>query len=225
MKARSLTLVIAGTLLCATLQAQDLSGYRKFAFGADLPSIAKQAGLNPADAKTIYARPILIQDLDWQPRSSFTALPAELKSIKEVVFRFYDGALSGLSVTYDRDSTEGMTVEDMIEAVSVNFGTATKPVEEIIFPSIYAESVKVLARWEDAQYAFRLVRSSYPPTFGLVGISKRLDALTTAAIVQAKVIEVREAPQKEIERRRREEAASRVELEKVRLLNKSGFRP
>ncbi len=226
MNVRRLLLSIASVVLFVTaIPAQDLSSYRKFAFGADLAVIAKQTGLRPAEAQTICQRPQLIQSLDWQPRSTSNPSPAELKSVKGVLFRFYNGALSSVAITYDRDSTAGMTVGDMIDAISVNYGTPTKPAEEVFFPSIYAETLKVLARWEDSEYSFRLVQSSYPAVFGLLGTSKSLDALASAALTQAKAIDAKEAPQKEIDRRQREEEASRLELEKLRQVNKIGFRP
>jgi hypothetical protein len=36
---------------------------------------------------------------------------------------------------------------------------------------------KIVAHWEDAQYAITLFRSRYMSTFGLVLLSKRLDAI------------------------------------------------
>jgi hypothetical protein len=226
MNARRLVLSIACiALFAAALPAQDLSGYRKFAFGADLPAIAKQAGMRPADAQTICQRPQLIQDLEWQPRSAAVLASPDLKSVKQVLFRFYEGTLSSMAITYDRDSTEGLTVDDMIEAISVNYGTATRPVEEVVFPSIYGETVKVLARWEDSKSSFRLVRSTYPPVFALLGTSKSLEPLTAAALAAAKAIDIKEAPQKEIAHRQQEDEAARLELEKVRQANKLGFRP
>jgi hypothetical protein len=218
--------VVASTLLfVASVHAQDLSGYHKFTFGADVSAIAKQAGLKPADAKTIYQQPAMLQDLEWRPKSTHGPAPIEAASVKDVVFSFYNGGLSRIAITYDRDSTEGMTADDVIDAVSSTYGPAAKPAEEMLFPSFYAETVKVLARWEDAQYSFSLVRSSYPLTFALVGISKRLDALAVDATTQAKIVEAKEAPQKEIDRRTREEAASRTQQEKSRQANKAGFRP
>jgi hypothetical protein len=227
MNARRFALTFASTVLClAALPAQDLSGYRKFAFGADLSAVVKETGLKPSDVTTICQRPAVVQLLEWRPNSGLGAtLPSERNSAKEVAFRFTDGALARVAVTYDRSSTEGLTVADMIEAISLNYGPATKTSEEMTFPSIYQEKVKVLARWEDSQYSFSLIQSLYPLTFGLVGVSKRLDALATTATEQAKAIEAREAPQKEVARREREDAESQLALEKIRQANKSGFKP
>jgi hypothetical protein len=57
-------------LLSGSLVGQDLSQYRGFSFGMTLESVAKQAGMNGPDAKTIHERPELIQDLVWLPRMS-----------------------------------------------------------------------------------------------------------------------------------------------------------
>ena len=36
-------------------------------------------------------------------------------------------------------------------------------------------SREILAQWRDSQYRFDLIRSSYGPTFRLVGLMKRLE--------------------------------------------------
>jgi hypothetical protein len=90
--------------------------------------------------------------------------------VKGILFSFCNGELFRMVVNYDRCKTEGLTDADMIEAISANYGTATRPAAEIIFPSVYNESVKVIARWEDPQYSFNLVRSSSQPSFGMLRI-------------------------------------------------------
>ena len=142
------------------------------------------------------------------------------------MFNFYNGVLYRLVITYDRDRTDGLRTEDMIEAISATYGPDIDPAAaEIVFPSVFNETVKVLARWDDAQSSLNLVRSSYKPAFGVVLYSKRLDALAQAAIAEAVRIELREAPQKEAERLRLQEEAARVRQEKARLANKGSFTP
>ena len=105
-------------------------------------------------------------------------------------------------VNYDRYRTEGMTEEDMIEAISVQYGLATRPISEnVSFSSsqVYNDSEKVLARWEDAKYSMNLFRLRYGPAFGMVLFSKRLDALARAAVGEATRLDEQEAPQREIE--------------------------
>jgi hypothetical protein len=130
-------------------------------------------------------------------------------------------------VNYARDKTEGLTTEDVVEALSAKYGTATKPAAEVIVSSsqVYNDSEVVIARWEDSQYSFNLFRSSYEPTFGMVAFSKRLDALARAAIAEAIRLDEQEAPQREIERQKEQDAKDRTGKEKARLANKPNFRP
>ena len=115
------------TLLFAprVMPAADLSNYRGFSFGTDLPAVAKQIGVSPSAAKTIHSRPALIQDLAWRPRS--LDVPARPESVSEVVFSFYNGELYQIAVSYDRYEIEGMTAEDITEALSSIYGPASRP--------------------------------------------------------------------------------------------------
>ena len=96
--------------------ADDLSKYREFQFGADLPTVAKLIGASPSEAKLIHSRPALIQELDWSPRSLGPSPKPE--SVEGVTFSFYNGTLFRIAVKYDRYSTEGLTTEDFVEAIS-----------------------------------------------------------------------------------------------------------
>jgi hypothetical protein len=213
--------VLASPLLCAG----DLSRYRSFRLGADLPTIAGQARMAPSEAKVIHQRPALIQELEWRPQPLGPSTQAE--AVKEVVFSFYNDQLYRLVVSYDRYETEGLTAEDLIEAISATYGTATRAAAEIILPSIYGgnETLEVLARWEDAQYSFDLVRFSHQPSFTLVAVSKRLDTLAGAAVIEAVRLDAQEAPQREIELQKKQEEEHRVQQERARLANKPSFRP
>jgi hypothetical protein len=213
--------VLSSPLLCAG----DLSRYRDFQIGTDLATIAGQAHMNPSQAKVIHQRPALIQELEW--RLQLFGPSTQVESADGVVFSFYNDQLYRIVVNYDRYKTEGLTTEDFIEAISATYGTATRAAAEIILPSIYDgnETVKVIARWEDSQYSFNLVRSSYQPSFALVVVSKRLDTLAGAAITEALRLDRQEAPQREIERQNREDEQNRVQQEKARLANKPSFRP
>jgi hypothetical protein len=138
-------------------------------------------------------------------------------------------------VTYDPDRIEGLTAEDIIEAISAKYGTATRPVAEITLSSTYFynggekiisdRSEKVLARWEDSQYSFNLFQFSLESTFGMVMYSKRLDALARAAIVESVRLDDQEAPQRETERQKKKDEENRVRQEKARQENKAPFRP
>jgi hypothetical protein len=225
MALRIFTIAIAGVVLSAPwLHAEDLSSYRGFQFGMDLATVARQAGANPAEARVIHQRPAVIQELEWQPGSVSSPF-AEADSVKDIRFSFYNGELFQMVVTYDRYRTAGLTNADMIAAISAQYGTATTPDAEIIFPWLYHETVKVIARWEDSQYSLNLVRSSYQSGLGIVAFSKRLEALARPAIVEAIRLDRQEAPEREMQRQQKEEDENRAQQEKARSLNKLNFHP
>lgn len=207
------------------IHAQDLSRYREFQFGMNLLTIAKLVDMKPSEARTIHQRPALIQELNWQSQLSLTSSQAD--PVRSILFSFYNGELFRIVVNYDRYKTEGLTMEDVVEAISAKYGTATKPAAEITFSSsqVYNDSEVVIARWEDSQYSLNLFRSSYQPTFGMIAFSKRLDALARAAIVEAIRLDEQEAPQREIERQEKQDQKDHAAQEKARQVNKATFRP
>lgn len=204
--------------------AGDLSKYRNLQFGTDLATVAVQLSVSPDEAKVIHRRPVLIQELAWRPRSSDS--PSQTESAKDVVLSFYDGELFRISVNYDRFQTEGLTAEDIVEAISATYGMAAKaPPSAETARGPYGDLEEVLVQWQDPQYRFDLIRSSYGPAFRLVGLLKRLEAPAQAAILEGKRLDDEEAPQRDAARILREEDAARTKLEKTRLVNKPKFRP
>jgi hypothetical protein len=83
----------------------------------------------------------------------------------------------------------------------------------------------VLARWEDADYSYNLIRTGDRSSFALVLYSKRLDALAQAAAVEAARLDAQEAPQRELEKQKKQASDDSVLLEKARSANKPNFRP
>jgi hypothetical protein len=214
-------------LSAPAMGASDLSRYRGFQFGETLPALAKQAGLELSDAKLIHGRPAIIQELEWPIWLSNGSSP-QTDPVKTILFSFYDGNLFRIVVTYDRGETEGLTTKDMIDAISAEYGTSIQPAStEIAFSStqVYNDSEVVIARWEDSQYSFNLYRSIYQPTFGMIAFSKRLDVLARTAIAEAIRLDAQEAPQREIDRQKKQDAEAFAAQEKARLANKRNFRP
>ncbi len=208
------------------LGAPDLSRYRGFQFGETLPAVAKQAGLDVSQAKVIHARPALLQELEW-PIWLASSFDSPQDPVRTILFSFYNGELFRILVSYDRDETTGLTTEDVIEAISAQYGTATKPANiEVAFSSAqdYNDNEAVIARWEDPQYSFNLFRSSFQPTFGMIAFSKGLDALARTATADAIRLDAAEAPQREIQRQNQEDEKNRESLEKARQVNKNKFR-
>jgi hypothetical protein len=232
---RNLAVSIFGSELSTSLPySQDLSRYREFQFGTSLLAVAKQAHMKLSEATVIHQCPALIQELNWHART-YSAPPSQADSARDILFSFYNGELFRIVVTYDKDRTEGMTAEDIVEAVSAIYGTATRPAVEIILSSTHLysngeksisdRSEKVIARWEDSQYSLNLFYSRFQSTFGLVMHSKRLDALALAAIIESVRLDKQEAPHREVERQKMKDEETRSRQEAARLVNKAPFRP
>jgi hypothetical protein len=217
--------MLCGVLGTSMLSGGDFSSYRGLQFGMNVSAAAKQAGTKLTEARLVHQRPALIQEMEWQLRPYVLTDPGKADPVKEGSLCFFNGELFRIVVIYDRYKVEGMTVEDMIEAISATYGTATRPAAEIAFHSNYAEVATVLARWEDSEYSYNLVRTGDRSSFAMVLYSKRLDALAQAAIVEAVRLDAQEAPQRELEKQNKRADAEHLVLEKARSVNKPNFRP
>jgi len=209
-------------LSAPVIHGQDLSKYRNLSLGMSLVELSNQVDLKPLQTKLIHKHPAVIQELTWWPReSSGSSLQAD--TVWQVFFTFYNGELYRILVTYDRDATKRLTAEDMVQAISARYGTATRPDTQISFPTneLYRSTEKVIARWEDSQYSINLFRATSLNSFGLVMFSKRLDGQAEAAIAESVKLEAQEDLQKEIERQKKETD----KLEVARQKNQKSFRP
>jgi hypothetical protein len=204
---------------------KDFSQYRGYQFGMPLSAAAEQAGLNPSDAKVVHQRPAVIQELMWRLESPLRAESAKTDPVRDILLRFYSGELFQIVVTYDRYKVQGLTPDDIIRTLSLTYGAATKPTTEILFHSNYGEVAPVLARWEDADYSYNLVRTGDRYSYAMVLYSKRLDALAQRAIVEAARLDAMEAPQKAIDLEKKQAADTQLMLDKARSLNLPNFRP
>jgi hypothetical protein len=204
--------------------ATDLSSYRGFHFGMKLSQAVEQAEMKPSDVKLTSQRPAMIQVLDFEPNLFHSAV-AKGDPVSAISLNFLDGELFRIAVVYDRYKVEGMTADDMIQALSASYGTPTKPKTEIAYHSYYAESAPVIARWEDSEYSYNLIRAEDRSTFALILYSKALDARAQTAITEAARLDALDAPQREADRLSKQAADTQVEQEKARLANKASFRP
>ena len=211
-------------VMSAATPTGDLSRYRNFRLGTNLAIVTKQVGANASHVKTIHRRPVIIQELEWRPELSGSG--ARTEATREIVFRFHDGELFLITISYNRYDTEGLTADDLIEAISATYGVSTEPAAAgRTTAGLYGDMDDVVAEWQDPQYRFQLIRSSYGPSYKLVGALKRLEASAQSAIVEAKRLDREEAPQRDALQKADEEEAARVKLEKARLSNKPKFRP
>jgi hypothetical protein len=204
--------------------AADLSMYRNFHLGSDLVTVAKQAGASPSQAKVIHRRPVLIQELEWRPQPLGPS--SQREAAEKVVFSFYDGELFRIVVYYDRQETEGLTVDDFVDAISTTYGPAARITAAAkAAPESYSNSEENLAQWQDSKHRFDLIRSSYGPVFSLVGVTKEMETSAQAATLEAKRLDDQEAPQRDAARIVSEEQAAKIKLDKARLVNRPKFRP
>jgi hypothetical protein len=217
-------------LLCAalgtsTLCAGDFSSYRGLEFGMSLSTAANRVGTRPAEVTIVHQRPALIQEMDWRPQPIVPADPADVDPAKDGLLYFINGELFRIVVTYDRYRVEGMTAEDMIQGISAACGMATRPAGQIAYQSNYGKVAPIVARLEDSEHSYNLVRTGDQTSFALILYSKHLDALAQAAIVEAARLDAQDAPRREIEKQKMREEEDRIVLEKARSLNKPNFRP
>lgn len=220
---RILTFAWAWTAVCVcTAYGQNLSVYRQFHLGASLATTAAQAGVSP-EPRVLSQRPVLLQELMWQPPTSDAQSP---EAVKKVVFSFYDDELFRIVVDYDPQRTAGMTPTDVIEALSKVFGLATLQSTGFLPPaqSTIGNGGALIVSWEDANQSVSL--TSRPPSiFALVIESKRVAALATVAAADAIWMGRLDAPLREAERERQQTQVSRDKEEAARQVNRAAFRP
>lgn len=214
-------LPLALVVFAPLLSGADLSTYRGFQLGMTLTSAVKHSGMDPSEVTITQQHPAQIEELAWIPER-FSDSAGQMDPVKQVLFTFYNGQLFRIVVDYDAEKTEGMSIQDMIDGTSVRYGAATRPAAQTLLPSdTFSEGVAVVARWDDADCSWALVRSPYGTGFGLIGLSKRLDRLAEAAITSGKHLVEQEAPQRE----KADQQILENKLAKVRLTNRTNFRP
>jgi hypothetical protein len=215
--------ILCGVLLVTApmLRAQDFSKYRNFSLGTNLTAVLKHTDQRLVDVKATHDGSLLFQELTWHPANGI-GVSYRSENVDELVFSFYKGELYKMLVTYERASTEGLTADDMVKSISAKYGPATSVALEIDSAGgQYELRQKPVASWENAQYSFNLVRSSFSNAFQLVIYSKRVAAEADAALVQVVKVDELEAPQKAVERQKKE--ADAIEL--TRQKNQKSFRP
>ena len=215
--------LLCGLVGTSMLSAADLSSYRGLKLGMSLAAASKLAGSRPADARIVQKRPAMIQEMNWELRTA-QANPKP-DPVKDGLLSFYNGELFRIIVTYDRYKVEGMSADDMIRAISASYGPATMPTAEIAYHSNYSEVAPVLARWEDSEYSYDLVRTGDRSSFALILYSKRLEALALKSIVEAARLDADEAPQRELDKQKKRDDDDRLALDKARAVNQPNFRP
>lgn len=229
--ARSVAVSACTLILCGSYSAdaQDLSRYRDIAFGSSVASVTTLTGSQAATVKVIHQRPALIQELVWRPQYSVGRTSGRNEAAREIAFRFHDDRLFSITVVYDVRLVEGLTNADIIDSVSAVYGPATlTPAASqgpARVPAGMMNTTTALARWQNGDYEFTLMREVYPATFRLIGVSRQLEAVARAAAIEATRLDEQEAPRRQAEQAVAEAARKRAAEDETRTTNKGGFRP
>jgi hypothetical protein len=228
------TLSIAGLavlLLMLPLHAQDRPEYRDFRLGSPLTGVLGQVHLAASNVSLVHERPALLQDLQWTtPYFVGETIEPQNDPVRQIVFSFIDDQLFRLTISYERSRTEGMTDADMIAALSGRYGSPLMPSRQTrasstFFDRAAPESTTPVAQWSEGDVAVVLSRSSFTGAYQLVVTSARLDALARTASAEAIRLDQREAPARDVARRKQEVDAALLTREKARLANKEKFQP
>jgi hypothetical protein len=217
-------------VVASTAQSQQSGQYRQYRLGADLQSVAALAKVSPAGARIVHERPSLIQELEWrQPYMTGGPTISQSDAVQRIVFTFYDNQLFRLVISYDRQRTNGLTDDDMIQALSAVYGVVVLQSSPTNVPALtsspLAEFGAPIAQWAGGDYSIGLYRSSFVAEFRVVVTSPRLAALAQTATSEAGRLDELEAPQREVARRLKEADETRTAQEKARLANKATFTP
>jgi hypothetical protein len=223
----AVTVVAAMLLASSPVVAADLSTYREFTIGASTADVTARIGAAETDLKTVHERPALLQELSWRPRYTSGRNPVERDSVAVIVFSFIDNQLFRMTIDYDRNSTEGLTTEDMVAALSAMYGPRSTRTATVAprpaFDSL--DTPTMIATWRQGDATLTLNQSTYGGSFGLVITSIPLEALARKAQATAVIIDAREAPARDAARAREQAEAARAAAEKTRATNKAAFKP
>ena len=207
--------------------AQELSRYRAYVLESSVESVVATIGARAPAVQTLHERPARIQEMEWRTPYASPGSGESADPVRGVAFSFVDNALYQVIVTYDRDRTAGLTNNDIIESLSESYGPQIlrTAIVRTDLPSNALEDATVLAQWSDAAASLTLLRDTYTPDFQLVLVSKALSARARSAIREAIRLDALDAPQRELEQRKKDVADATAARDKARTENKAAFRP
>jgi len=219
-------LVAVSLLSGPTVFAQDLSRYRDFVLESSVDAVAAASGVRATEAQTLHERPAKIQELQWRAPYANPAGPAA-DPVRDVAFAFFNDALYQVVVTYNRDRTEGLTNDDIIQSLSASYGVPVlkSAIARTGLPAGALLENIVLAQWNTAVSSLTLLRDTYSPEFQLILSSKPLTARAQSAIREAIRLDALDAPRLEAEQHKKDVADTDAARDKTRSTNKGAFRP
>ena len=209
-----------------TVFAQDLSRYRDYVLESSVDTVAAASGVRATDVQTLHERPAKIQELQWRAPYANPASPAA-DPVRDVAFAFFNDALYQVVVTYNRDRTQGLTNDDIIQSLSASYGAPglKSAITRTGLPVGALLENNVLAQWNTAVSSLTLLRDTYSPEFKLVLSSKALTAQAQSAIRESVRLDALDAPRLEAEQRKKEVEETDAARDKTRSTNKGAFRP
>ena len=232
---RNLSTIIFGGVLglalaSQTVDAQELARYRTFELKSHVAAVLTATGASATQVKMVHRRPAVMQNLEWRPSRWIPgSIAASTDPVDQIVFTFYDDQLFRIAIDYSHDRTSGLTEGDLVEAISMMYGTPLVPSSKAggrVAPSADAATGTVVAKWGDVEHGVALYRTaSYGTAWRLVLTETSLDTLARRADAEALKLEAIEAPQKEIDRQLQERELERIAAEKARVMNKPAFKP
>ena len=214
----------------ASASAQELADYRQFRLGSSVAAVSSLTAARASDLRVIHERPALLQDLSWRPRfAAGTPIP-NLDPVDEMVFSFYNDQLFKIAVRYDNTRTAGLTREDMISALSNDYGAPTTVATVRSGRSTARaydtyDAIAVVADWQQGQTKVTLSQATYGSAYTLSVVAAAVDVLARTAHTAAVAMDAREAPARDAARAKKQEEDARAEQERARTTNKETFRP
>jgi hypothetical protein len=225
-RTRTFGVVLAAVVLAAlVVHGQRSARYRDFQLGANVAAVLSLSGAPASDVTTVHDRPIIRQELEWH--RPYT-IGGATDSVQQIAFSFFDDQLFRLVIDYDREKTDGMTDTDMIDAISRIYGATAKPAARATrapIDRLDQSSGMRVATWGDADFVAVLYRSSYASGFRLIVTSTQLDARARSAEAESVRLDLRDAPERERARLKKEADDTRAVQEKARFANKATFVP
>lgn len=220
-----LVLAIIGTALAPLHASAVLSRYRDVALGDSVSAVVEQLRGAQSDVKVLYEQPSLVQELTWRPQRFVSGAAATPDPLGELVLTFHQGRLARMVATYERDKTQGLTDEDLLELLSKVYGLSILESTPLSGPLGRAFPRRAIAGWADLDTLVVLWREEYPGRIGLTITSTAADVALQETIVEGKRLETEDAPKRELARQAAAAAAIKSRDAQIRLDNKAKFRP
>jgi hypothetical protein len=216
---------LVGLALSAHASAQDVFRYREHALESSLETVIVATRARADDVRLLHERPARIQELQF--RAPYQSDSEEADPMQSILFRFVDGQLYQLVVTYNRERTEGLSDADVVNSLRDEYGPPVSGATTVRVdgPGGTFSAMTAVAKWETESSRLLLVRDKYVHDFQLVFTSRSLESRAVAAAREAVRLDVLEAPRRESEQRRKAAADAEAAREKSRRANKEAFRP